>query len=160
VYRKWERLIREFHERGGNLGYAADDPYLWNTSGIANIRELQLMHEAGLSPLEILRSATRRSTLTVRRPDLGLIKAGYTADLLIVNGNPLENLRFLYAFGALDRHEGKMKRRGGIRWTVKDGVVFDNARLIERVVETVREAKKNWENPVPPLFEPVLEPAA
>jgi len=156
AYRKWQRLIREFHDRGGHLSYAADDPYLWNTSGIANVRELQLMQEAGLSPLEVIRSATRNSALTLRRPDLGLIQTGFKADLLIVEANPLENLRFLYAFGALDMKDGRIGRDGGIRWTVKDGVVFDNRMLVDRVVRMVAEAKQGWENPVPPLFTPVL----
>ncbi len=155
TFAKWQRLIREFHARGGHLSYAVDDPYLWNTTGIANVRELQLMHEAGLDPLDVLRSATRNSALTLRRPDLGLIQTGYTADLAIVDGNPLENLRFLYAFGALDMDgEGRIVRRGGVRWTVKGGVVYDNRLLVEEVVREVARSKEGWTNPVPPLFMP------
>jgi hypothetical protein len=157
AYRKWQKLVFEFHQRGGHLGYAADDPFLWNTSGIANVRELQLVQEAGLNPLEVIRSATRSSALTLRRSDLGLIQVGYTADLLIVAGNPLENLRFLYPFGALDRVDDEIVRRGGIRWTVKAGVVFDNAELLNDVVDMVAKAKNNWTDPVPGLFEPIFE---
>lgn len=156
LYKKWQKLVFEFNKRGGHLSYASDDPYLWNTSGIANIRELQLIHEAGLNPLEVIRSATYNSAKTLRRPDLGLVQTGFTADLLIVNGNPLHNLRFLYAFGALDSAEGKIERKGGIRWTIKDGVVFDNAILIDEVIDMVAESKKDWENPVPPVFEPMF----
>lgn len=156
TFRKWQRLIYEFHQRGGHLAYAVDDPYLWNTSGIANVRELQLMHEAGLDALEVIRSATRNSALTLRRPDLGLIQTGYTADLAIVDGNPLENLRYLYAFGALDRVNGEITRRGGVRWTVKDGVVFDNAVLMREVVRMVADSKEGWTSPVPSLFEPMF----
>lgn len=156
TFRKWQRLIYEFNRRGGHLSYAVDDPYLWNTTGIANVRELQLMHEAGLDPLEVIRSATRSSALTLRRPDLGLVQTGYTADLAIVDGNPLENLRFLYAFGALDRVGGEIVRRGGVRWTIKDGIVFDNARLIDEVLRMVAESKEGWTNPVDRLFEPMF----
>ena len=53
TFRKWQGVISEFHKRGGRLSYAADDPYIWSTSGIANVRELQLMHEAGLEPAEV-----------------------------------------------------------------------------------------------------------
>ena len=156
TYRKWQRLIFEFHERGGHLSYAVDDPYLWNTTGIANVRELQLMHEAGLDPLEVIRSATRNSALTIRRPDLGLIRTGYTADLAIVDGNPLDNLRYLYSFGALTMEDGEIVRRGGVRWTIKDGVVFDNARLMEEVVDMVERSKQGWTNPVDKLFDPMF----
>lgn len=159
TFRKWQRLIREFHGRGGHLSYAVDDPYIWNTSGIANVRELQLIREAGLHPLEVLRAATRNSALTLRRPDLGLVQVGYTADLAIVDGNPLENLRYLYAFGALDMTaDGEMVRRGGVRWTIKEGVVFDNPVLIDEVVAMVEASKEGWTNPVPGLFEPVFRP--
>jgi hypothetical protein len=154
TFRKWQRLIREFHERGGHLAYAVDDPYLWNTSGIANVRELQLMHESGLDPLDVVRAATRNSALTLRQPRLGLVQAGFIADLAIVDGNPLENLRYLYAFGALDMVDGRLVRRGGVRWTVKDGVVFDNAALVERVVEMVAASKRGWTSPIPALFTP------
>lgn len=155
TFKKWQRLIYEFHQRGGHLSYAVDDPYIWNTTGIANIRELQLMHEAGLSALEVIRAATRNSALTLRRPDLGLIQTGYTADLIIIDGNPLENLRYLYTFGALDMDdEGRMMRRGGVRWTIKEGVVFDNAQLIDEVVRMVAESKEGWQNPVEALYAP------
>lgn len=156
MYRKWGKLVYEFVKRGGHLAYASDDPFLWNTSGIANIRELQLIHETGLNPLEVIRSATYNSAITLRRPDLGLVQTGFTADLLIIDGNPLHNLRFLYAFGAMDSADGKIVRRGGIRWTIKDGVVFDNKRLIDEVVDMVRESKENWSNPVPPQFTPIF----
>lgn len=156
MYRKWGKLIHEFVKRGGHLSYASDDPYLWNTSGIGNVRELQLIQETGLNPLEVIRSATYNSAQTLRRPDLGLVQTGYTADLLIVDGNPLDNLRFLYAFGAMDSADGQIVRRGGIRWTIKDGVVFDNKQLMDEVVDMVRESKKNWTNPVPAVFEPIF----
>jgi hypothetical protein len=157
TYVKWQRLIREFHRRGGHLSYAVDDPYLWNTTGIGNVRELQLMHEAGLDPLEVIRAATYNSARTLRRPDIGLIQTGYTADIAIVDGNPLENLRFLYAFGALDMVNGEIVRRGGVRWTIKGGEVFDNAILVEEVLRMVAESKQGWVNPVDALFDPMFE---
>ncbi|MGI9627984.1 MAG: amidohydrolase family protein [Longimicrobiales bacterium] len=159
TFRKWGDLIHAFHEKGGKVGFAADDPYIWSTTGIANVRELQLMHETGLDPLEVIRAATRTSALTIKRPDLGLIQAGYTADLIVVDGNPLENLRFLYAFGALEMDpSGQIAPKGGIRWTIKDGVVFDNAVLIDQVLDMVAESKRNWVSPVPALFEPRHRP--
>lgn len=159
AFRKWQRLIVEFQKRGGHLSYGVDDPYLWNTSGIGNIRELQLMQEAGLDPLEVIRAATRSSALTLRRPDLGLIQTGYTADLAIVDGNPLKSFRTMYAFGALDMDpDGDIVRRGGVRWTIKAGVVFDNAVLIDEVLRMVAESKKGWTSPVRALYEPRFRP--
>ena len=157
TFRKWQRLIRAFHDRGGHLSYAVDDPYIWNTSGIGNVRELQLMHEAGLGPLEVIRAATYNSARTLKRPDLGYVQTGRTADLIVVDGNPLENLRYLYAFGALDlTDEGEIVRRGGVRWTIKEGVVFDNRILVDEVLRMVEESKEGWVDPVDGLFDPVI----
>jgi hypothetical protein len=44
-----------------------------------------------------------------------------------------------------------------VRWTIKDGVVFDNARLMEEVVDMVERSKQGWTNPVDKLFEPMFE---
>jgi len=51
--------------------------------------------------LEVLKAATKNSTETLRQPQLGLVRPGYKADLVLVDGNPVYNLRFLYFFGAL-----------------------------------------------------------
>ena len=64
---------------------------------------------------------------------------------------------FRSAFGALDGDgAGDVVRRGGVRWTIKDGIVFDNAILIDEVLEMVRASKEGWTNPVPALFEPLI----
>jgi hypothetical protein len=47
-----------------------------------------------------------------------------------------------------------MVRRGGIRYTIKDGVVFDNHALIREVVKMVSESKTGWTDPRKALFEP------
>ena len=62
------------------------------------------------------------------------------ADLLIVDGNPAANLKYLYSFGdlTLDR-SGQMIRTQGIVHTIKDGVVLNNAKLMEEVERMVRE---------------------
>ncbi|MEJ2541327.1 MAG: amidohydrolase family protein [Gemmatimonadota bacterium] len=157
AFRKWGDLVRAFHDRGGHLSYAVDDPYLWNTSGLGNVRELELMHQAGLEPLEVIRAATYNSARTLKRPDLGFIRTGATADLIVVDGNPLENLRYLYAFGALEADgTGELTRRGGVRWTIRDGIVFDNRLLIHEVLRMVEESKEGWTDPIPSLFEPVI----
>lgn len=142
VYRTWLPFINEFKNRGGRVAYATDDNYIWATGGFSNIREMQLMQEAGFHPLEIVKAATYNAALTLREPRLGLIQRGYLADLSIVDANPLKNLRFLYATGAwtLDA-AGTMITKGGIRYTIKDGMVIDAPGLMREVERMVREAK-------------------
>lgn len=138
----WGDLIYEFNKRGGRVAYGTDDNYIWATPGFSNVRELQLLRESGMHNLEVLKAATYNSAQTLRQPRLGLVRPGYLADLLIVDGNPAYNLRFLYSFGALTLDgDGKMYRTRGVVHTIKDGVVIENARLMEEVARMVAESK-------------------
>lgn len=139
----WGRLIYQFNKRGGRVAYGTDDNYIWATPGFSNVRELQLLRETGLHTLEVLKAATLNSAQTLRQPQLGLVRPGYLADLLIVDGSPLHNLRFLYSFGALTLDEtGQMIRTGGILHTIKDGIVINNARLMDEVARMVAKSKE------------------
>jgi cytosine/adenosine deaminase-related metal-dependent hydrolase len=138
----WGDLIFEFNRRGGRVAYGTDDNYIWATPGFSNVRELQLLRETGIHSLEVLKSATKNSAETLRTPQLGLVRPGYLADLIIVDGNPAYNLRFLYSFGALTMREGAMTRTGGIVHTIKDGIVIENARMMEEVARMVAASKE------------------
>jgi adenine deaminase len=143
AYRLWGDLIYAFNARGGRVAFGTDDSYIWATPGFSTVRETQLMRETGLHSLEVLKAATRSSALTLGEPRLGLVRPGYLADLLIVDGNPAANLKLLYAFGDLVRGpDGVVRRTRGIVHTIKDGVVTDNAALMRRVETIVREAKR------------------
>ncbi len=138
----WGDLIYEFNKRGGRVAYGTDDNYIWATPGFSNIRELQLLRETGMHTLEVLNSATLNSAKTLRQEKLGLVRPGYIADLMIVDGNPAYNLRFMYSFGALRLNEdGEMERTRGIVHTIKDGIVTNNARLMEEVARMVANSK-------------------
>ena len=69
---------------------------------------------------------------------------------------PNKNLRNQVVFSSsLQWGDGAIVRRGGVRWTIKDGVVFDNEVLIDEVIRMVDESKQGWTNPVEALFEPL-----
>ena len=150
----WGDLIYEFNKRGGRVAYGTDDNYIWATAGFSNIRELQLLRETGMHNLEVLKAATKNSAETLRQDRLGLVRPGYLADLIIVDGNPAYNLRFMYSFGALRLDEnGQMERSRGIVHTIKDGIVTENARLMEEVARMVAESKQGV-SPVNAVTEP------
>ncbi|HSG07972.1 MAG TPA: amidohydrolase family protein [Longimicrobiales bacterium] len=138
----WGDLIHEFNRRGGRVAYGTDDNYIWATPGFSNVRELQLLRESGMHSLEVLQAATRNSAETLRTPQLGLVRPGYLADLVIVDGNPAFNLRFLYATGALTMRDGRMVRTRGIVHTIKDGIVIENDKMMEEVARMVAESKE------------------
>ncbi len=144
MYNLWGKLIFEFNKRGGTVVFGTDDNYQWSTGGFGNIRELQLMRETGMHALEVLRTATQNSAKLLKEDRLGLVRPGYLADLLVVDGNPAENLRYLYPFGAIrKRDDHSMYRTEGIVYTIKDGVVVNNAKVMEEVARMVAESKVN-----------------
>lgn len=145
MYSLWGELIYEFNKKGGTVVFGTDDNYQWSTGGFGNIRELHLMRETGMHALEVLETANWNSAKLLGVGDrLGLVREGYLADLIVVDGNPAENLRYLYPFGAIrKRDDHSMYRTQGIVWTIKDGVVVDNAAVMERVAEMVAESKAN-----------------
>lgn len=144
MYNLWGELIYEFNKRGGMVAFGTDDNYQWSTGGFGNVRELQLMRETGMHSLEVLRTANQNSAKLLGEDRLGLVRPGYLADLLIVDGNPAENLRYLYPFGAIRKNpDHSMYRTQGIVYTIKDGVVVNNAKVMEEVARMVAESKEN-----------------
>lgn len=54
--------------------------------------EMEMMAEAGLTPIEIIRSATHDAAECLQLKDVGLLKAGYHADFVVLDKNPLEDI--------------------------------------------------------------------
>lgn len=160
MYDLWGDLIYEFNKRGGRVAYGTDDNYQWSTGGFGNIRELQLVLESGMHPLEVLQTANLNSAKTILEPRLGLVQTGYIADLLVVDGSPAENFRYLYPFGAIRRNPetGEMYRTKGILHTIKDGIVMENDALMEEVARIVAESKRGVGPDI--VTEPFVTPPA
>ena len=143
AYELWGKLIFEHNRRGGRVAYGTDDNYIWATPGFSSVRELQLLRETGMHSLEVLRAATKTSAEVLGEAKLGLVRPGYLADLVLVDGNPANNLKFMYSFGDLTVDaQGKMYRTRGIVHTIKDGVVMENANLMREVERMVRQSKQ------------------
>jgi imidazolonepropionase-like amidohydrolase len=77
------------HLIGGDYGFA------WSPNG-TNARDLQFFVDYyGYTPEGALQCATKNGGLVMRQGELGVIKEGALADLLLVDGNPLEDLNIL-----------------------------------------------------------------
>jgi hypothetical protein len=69
------------------------------------------------------------------------VRPGFAADLIVVNGNPLENLKVLYPTGIDVVVDGKTVHTGGVEWTIKDGIPYSGPRLMEEVKAMVSQAR-------------------
>jgi len=87
-------ITRRVHELGGVVGAGSDTPAgVFNLPGGAIHRELELLVGAGLTPLAAIHAATGVAGEILGRPDLGVLRTGALADLLVVEGNPAADIR-------------------------------------------------------------------
>ncbi len=85
------RSIKMFYEAGGKLAMGTDAGTPFNYHG-ENALELRYMVDVGIGPLDAVAAATSQAADLNRLADRGRIKEGAAADLLIVNGNPADDI--------------------------------------------------------------------
>jgi imidazolonepropionase-like amidohydrolase len=140
-FRIWMSWVKEFAHRGGNVTVGSDAGYIYHMYGFGTIREMELHQEAGFHPIEVIQQATSNGARALGLSNTGVVRVGYQADIAIVNGNPLHNMKMLYGTGVDVVENGDLMHRGGVRYTIKDGIVYDAPALLEEVAEMVRAAK-------------------
>jgi len=143
-YEIWMKAVREFAAMGGVVGTGEDAGYIYMLYGFSLIRELELHQEAGFHPIDVIKHATGdNARILGLEKDLGRVRGGYLADLILVDGNPLKNLKYLYPTGVLELEQEKLVRKGGTEWTIKDGFVYHAPSLLEDVKALVSQAKNS-----------------
>ncbi|HEX6059767.1 MAG TPA: amidohydrolase family protein [Gemmatimonadaceae bacterium] len=121
-------LLKALADSGAGLLMGTDSPQVFNVPGFALHREVRLMHEAGLSPYQVLVSGTRNvaryaSEVLGRDGSFGTVAAGNRADLVLLEGNPLADL------SSLERRAGVMVRG---RWLPRAEIERGLAELAAR----------------------------
>ena len=147
-YRVWMAFLNDYKNMGGRVTVSSDAGYIYNTFGFSTIEEMELLQEAGFHPLEIIRGATLHGAEALFEPkgepiDFGVVRAGLLADLVIVPEDPVANLKVLYGTGAvrLNEETGTAERVGGIKYTIKDGIIYDARELLADVAAMVAKQK-------------------
>ena len=158
-YRIWMTFLNEYKNRGGRVATGSDSGFIYKLYGFDYIRELELFREAGFHPLEVIWAATLKGAEALGADnEVGSIQVGKKADFVILDQNPLVNLKSLYGTGAIKLNDetGEVERVGGIKYTVKDGIIYDAKELLEDVKQIVRAAK---EEAGLPADEPLKDPS-
>jgi hypothetical protein len=143
-YQLWMRFVNEYKNRGGRVTTGSDSGFIFQLYGFGYIRELELLREAGFHPLEIMRSATLEGAEALGVDEqIGSIEAGKLADLILIDENPLQNLKVLYGTGAIKlTDENEVVRAGGVKFTIKDGIIYDAKALLADVKLMVDQEKE------------------
>ena len=113
--------VRKVWDAGIPVVMGTDAGNIGALHGPSVFREMKLMRDAGLTPLEVLRSATVNGAKVMgRERELGMVEPGRLADLLVLNADPLADLDNL----------------SRIHRVIKDGRVFNPAQLLQDVAKS------------------------
>ncbi len=148
-YRLWMTFLNEFKNRGGRVTTGSDSGFIYKLYGFDYIREFELLQEAGFHPLEVIRAATFNGAELLAQQqnkpmEFGVLRPGKLADLVIVPENPLANFKVLYGTGAIKLNDqtNQVERVGGVKFTIKEGIIYDAKKLLSDVEKIVEAAKK------------------
>jgi imidazolonepropionase-like amidohydrolase len=137
----WMKWVKTYHERGGLLTAGSDEGEI---GGIALIRELELLQEAGIHPIDVIKIATTNASQALGLTAQCGVRVGCRADLAVVNGNPIDNFKVMYGrgygfYGVVPRAE--QWKYGGVTWTIRDGIAFDAQALLREAEWYIEQEK-------------------
>lgn len=87
------RIIKQMYDSGVGVLLGSDAPQVFNVPGFAIQHEIEMYVAAGLTPYEALITGTvNPARYFGLESDRGMIREGYQADLVLVEGNPLQDI--------------------------------------------------------------------
>jgi len=88
------KILKALHDGGVGIVLGSDSPQLWNAPGFSLSRELAAYVAAGLTPYQALATGTRNiARFLGDESESGTVAVGKRADLILLGGNPLEDIR-------------------------------------------------------------------
>lgn len=115
IYNKMQEQIPLWKDavcRGVKVAFGTDQSHRLMVG--ENLAEMRFMVDwLGMSPMDVIVSATSRAAECIGRPDVGALEVGRKADVLVVDGDPLSDVTVL-------------ERRENLKLVMKDGNAFTN----------------------------------
>jgi imidazolonepropionase-like amidohydrolase len=129
----YPRVYGELHKRGLRILPGGDYGFAWNPVG-TNARDLEhFVKILKFTPAETLMAASQWGGQIMGYSDLGLVREGYLADLLLVKGNPVEDVKLLQS-------------RDNLLMIMKDGAYHKHPNGADRVEHSVKASTRSvWE---------------
>ena len=88
-----KKNLKRLADAGVPYGFGTDTGPPGRFPGFGEHQELKLMVEAGLTPMQVLTAATRNAAQFLRAKDLGTLEKSKWADLIVLDANPLDDIR-------------------------------------------------------------------
>jgi imidazolonepropionase-like amidohydrolase len=85
--------LKRLVDAGARIGFGSDTGVLTRFEGFGEHWEMELMVQAGMTPSQVITAATRSSAEFLNQKDLGTLESGRWADLMVLNADPLANIR-------------------------------------------------------------------
>jgi len=133
-YENLQNFIRKFVAAGGIM-LAGSDTAAFVVPGISLHRELELLVDAGLSPMQAIQAATKNNAEFLQEEQLGTIQPGKLADLIVVSKNPLTDIR----------------NTNTVEMVIKDGNMMDRSFHADFVNPIPRPRIAGFPNPKPSI---------
>ncbi|RRA99808.1 amidohydrolase family protein [Larkinella rosea] len=86
------KILLACQQNGVDILLGSDAPQVLNVPGFSIHHEMKFLVGAGLTPYETLRTGTVNVASYLKKPDAGTIKTGNVSDLVLLNGNPLNDI--------------------------------------------------------------------
>ena len=116
-YRRAGMFVKEFADRGGKIVAGTDNNGGNRTPGLSLHQEMRMLAEVGVKPMQVIQAATSwGAEAWGKANDVGTLQPGKRADILILNRNPLDDIKATTDIFRIIQGGSVIDREGLAKW--------------------------------------------